>query len=224
MVQTELLLKPHFEIQANSVPCPCCTVCITVMREGVSSSTCPSKGGSQEEVAGVLGRLQWSLCLRAHLSEVRPSLCECFTRKEELHNLSAPLPNCLLPGVLEENSLSSKIPLWEPFMSVYYKLPFLGLNAGLCRSWCRRRACWALPQSEGTDSRADGETREPGALPAAHTGAEMLPGSWSEPISPVQPWLNCIGFAVDPWKHKGCLGTPVGQLSSSRTQIGFSFC
>lgn len=75
MVQTELLLKPHFESQANLVSCPGCTVSITVMWAGVSSSTCPSKGGSEEDVAGVLRRLQWCpLCLRAHLLQGGGSL------------------------------------------------------------------------------------------------------------------------------------------------------
>lgn len=132
-------------------------------------------------------------------------------RKEEPHNLSAPLPNCLLPGVLEENPLSPRIPLWEPFMSVYYMLPFLGLlrvpvmgqkghrlNTGTCRSWRRGRARSAVPQPEGTDSRADEETREPGALPAAHTGAEMLPGSWSEPISPSSALAQLDWFCCGP--------------------------
>lgn len=82
-------------------------------------------------------------------------------------------------------------------MSVYYMLPFLGvlrvpvmgqrghlLNTGTSGSWCRGRAGSALPQPEGSDSRASRDTRESGALPAASTGAEMLPGSWSEPICP----------------------------------------
>lgn len=120
-------------------------------------------------------------------------------------------------------------------MSVYYTLPFLGLlqvpvmgqkghllNAGTCRSWCRGRARSALPQPEGTDSIADGETREPGASLLPALGQKYSQALGQNPFPPVRLWLSWTGFAVGPGRWKGCSGTPAGELSSSRTQTGFS--
>lgn len=156
------------------------------------------------------------------------------SRKKELHNLSLHFrfPNRLFPGLLEENPPCSRIPHWEPFLFVYDTLLFLGLlqvpvmgqkchllNVGTCRSWCRGRACSALPQPEGTDSRADGETRESGALPAVHTGAEMLLRSWSEPISPSSAlaqldWFCCGPLAVERMLRHSCRRAQLPQDSN----------
>lgn len=64
------------------------------------------------------------------------------------------------------------------------------------------------------------ETRESGALPPACTGAEMLPGSWAEPISPNSALAHGLVLLWTLGSGKDAQAL----LQESSAPLGFSLC